>query len=112
MKIPVNLFLLRTVSVYANAQTWLSYVEDMANTVMAIWKDSFSSGNRKPALIPRCDFAGHTGLLEGAGAGKCLNYIQKIIDYLVDEKGNIPTYKYENLSLDDIAQQETSNYKR
>jgi unsaturated rhamnogalacturonyl hydrolase len=106
MRITFSLFLLITVQAFANAQTKPSYATEMANTVMTIWKDSLSSENGKPAKWTYGQsvvLQGIEGLWKATGDGKYFNYIQKSMDFFIDENGNIRTYKYDNLTLNNIA---------
>ena len=105
MKKTVSLFLLISVSVFANAQPKPSYAEGMAKTVMSIWKDSLSSGGRpaKWTYDQSVVLQGIQGLWRTTGDGKYFNYIQKSMDLFVEDNGNIRTYKYDNLTLDNVA---------
>ena len=105
MKKRVFIFLLIVAStVSASAQT-RSYAADMAKTVMTIWRDSLSSGG-KPAkwtYDQSVFLKGIEGLWDATGDGQYFNYIQKSMDFFVDDKGNIRTYKYEDFTLDNIT---------
>jgi unsaturated rhamnogalacturonyl hydrolase len=105
MKKTVSLFLLISVSVFANAQAKPSYAEGMAKTVMSIWKDSLSSDGRpaKWTYDQSVVLQGIQGLWRATGDGKYFNYIQKSMDLFVEDNGNIRTYKYDNLTLDNVA---------
>ena len=105
MKKTVSLFLLISVSVFANAQAKPSYAEGMAKTVMSIWKDSLSSGGRpaKWTYDQSVVLQGIQDLWRTTGDGKYFNYIQKSMDLFVEDNGNIRTYKYDNLTLDNVA---------
>jgi unsaturated rhamnogalacturonyl hydrolase len=105
MKKRVSIFLLFVVSiVYASAQT-ISYAADMAKTVMTIWKDSLSM-NGKPAKWSYDQgvfLKGIEGLWNATGDGKYFDYIQKSMDFFVDEKGDIRTYNAGEFTLDNIT---------
>ncbi|HEY8658439.1 MAG TPA: glycoside hydrolase family 88 protein [Hanamia sp.] len=105
MKKTVSLFLLISVSVFANAQAKPSYAGGMAKTVMSIWKDSLSSDGRpaKWTYDQSVVLQGIQGLWRTTGDGKYFNYIQKSMDLFVEDNGNIRTYKYDNLTLDNVA---------
>src|SRR5450759_1790427 len=104
MKRTVFIFLLIVLTtISASAQT-RSYAADMAKTVMTIWKDSLSL-NGKPAKWTYDQgvfLKGIEGLWNATGDGKYFAYIQKSMDFFVDDKarlndevgqGNIRTYK-------------------
>ena len=105
MKKIISLFLLISVSVFVNAQEKPSYAEEMAKTVMSVWKDSLSSGGRpaKWTYDQSVVLQGIEGLWQATGDGKYFNYIQKSMDLFVENNGNIRTYKFDNLTLDNIA---------
>jgi len=102
-KIPV-FFLLVLASFVANAQKTNSYAEDMAKTVMTIWKDSMTSGSRpaKWTYDQGVILKGIEGLWEATGDGKYFEYIQKSMDVFVDDEGNIRTYKFDDYNLDNV----------
>ncbi|MEO8415784.1 MAG: glycoside hydrolase family 88 protein [Ginsengibacter sp.] len=102
----VFLFLLMSMSFFAGAQRGISYAKEMANTAMSVWNDSVSSANGQSAkwnYDQSVVLQGIAGLWKATGDGKYFNYIQKSMDRLIDDDGNIPTYKYENFTLDNIA---------
>ena len=105
MKRTVFIFLLIVLTtISASAQT-RSYAADMAKTVMTIWKDSLSL-NGKPAKWTYDQgvfLKGIEGLWNATGDGKYFAYIQKSMDFFVDDKGNIRTYKPEEFTLDNIT---------
>ena len=105
MKKTVSLFLLISVSFFTNAQAKPSYAGGMAKTVMSIWKDSLSSDGRpaKWTYDQSVVLQGIQGLWRATGDGKYFNYIQKSMDLFVEDNGNIRTYKYDNLTLDNVA---------
>ncbi|HEY5392127.1 MAG TPA: glycoside hydrolase family 88 protein, partial [Hanamia sp.] len=77
-KIPV-FFLLVLTSFVANAQKTNSYAEDMAKTVMTIWKDSMTTDNRpaKWTYDQGVILKGIEGLWEETGEGKYFDYMKK-----------------------------------
>ena len=105
MRIILRLCLIIAVPVFANAQSKISYAQEMANTVIAIWKDSLSSSGRPAKWTYDQDLIlqGIQGLWKATGDGKYFNYIQKSMDFFVDENGDIRTYQFDNLTLDNIA---------
>ncbi|MDQ6763728.1 MAG: glycoside hydrolase family 88 protein [Bacteroidota bacterium] len=89
----------------ANAQSQHSYSQDMAATVMHIWKDSLSLEGKpaKWAYDQDVILQGIQGLWKATGDGKYFNYIQKSMDFFLDDSGNIRSYKFDNLTLDNIT---------
>lgn len=94
------------VSVFASAKAQgRSYAEDVAKTVMTIWKDSLSI-NGKPAKWTYDQGVFLTGienLWRSTGEKKYFDYIQKSMDFFVDDNGNIRTYKYDDFTLDNVT---------
>lgn len=80
------------------------YSEKIAATVMHNWKDSFSIDN-KPARWSYdmgVILKGFEGLWMNTGNGDYFRYIQKQVDYFVDDTGHIKTYSPEEYNLDNI----------
>ncbi|HUS03037.1 MAG TPA: glycoside hydrolase family 88 protein, partial [Chitinophagaceae bacterium] len=104
MKRSIIILLLIVPTISASAQTHF-YAADMAKTVMTIWKDSLSSGGR-PArwTYDQAVFLkGIEGLWKATGDGKYFDYIQKSMDFFVDDKGNIRTYKADEFNIDNVT---------
>jgi unsaturated rhamnogalacturonyl hydrolase len=78
--------------------------EQMATTVMQIWKDSFSLEGRpaKWTYDMGVILKGVEGIWLKTGDVRYFNYIQKQIDALVQADGTIKTYKFEDYNLDNI----------
>ncbi len=98
----VLLWLLCLTVTNAGAQ---SLSEKMAATVMTIWKDSLFSGPGKPAKWTYDQgviLKGIEGLWYKTGDAKYFNYMQKCMDFFVDDKGGIRTYKQSDYNLDNI----------
>ena len=96
------LLLLSGVKMHAQSR---SYAQDMAKTVMTIWKDSLSSGG-KPArwTYDQAVFLkGIEGVWKATGEGKYFDYIQKSMDLFVDNNGNIRTYKSDDYNIDNVT---------
>src|SRR5579875_3721132 len=76
----------------------------MANTVMSIWKDSLSQNGRpaKWTYDQGVVLKGIEGLWQNTGEGKYFYYIQKSMDFFVDDNGNIRTYKPDEFTLDNV----------
>ena len=92
------------ISVCASAQT-KSYAADMAKTVMTIWKDSLIIAGR-PARWTYDQgvyLKGFEDLWKATSDKKYFDYIQSSMDFFVNDKGEIRTYKYEDFTLDNIA---------
>jgi unsaturated rhamnogalacturonyl hydrolase len=80
------------------------YSEKVAATVMNTWKDSFSlgNGNARWAYDMGVILKGFEGLWMNTGNGEYFNYIQKQMDYFVDDSGNIKTYHVDEYNIDNI----------
>lgn len=79
--------------------------EKMAATVMTIWKDSLFTDPSKPAKWTYDQgviLKGIEGLWHRTGDSKYFNYMQKCMDFFVDDKGNIRTYKASDYNLDNV----------
>lgn len=84
------------------AQTWS---EKMAQTVMTLWKDSLYTDPAKPARWTYDQgviLKGIEGLWYNTGDGKYFNYLQKCMDFFVNDKGEIRTYKASDYNLDNV----------
>lgn len=84
------------------AQTWS---EKMAKTVMTIWKDSLYTDPAKPAKWTYDQgviLKGIEGLWYQTGDGKYFAYMQKCMDFFVNEKGEIRTYKQSDYNIDNV----------
>ena len=104
MKKIVSILFLLFVFAFANAQPH-SYAADVAKTVMTIWKDSLST-NGKPAKWTYDQgvvLKGIENLWKATASKKYFDYIQKSMDFFVDDKGNIRTYKFDEFTLDNVT---------
>jgi len=104
MKKTGTIVLLLFVFACSKAQT-RSYAADVAKTVMTIWKDSLSI-NGKPAKWTYDQgllLTGIENLWRSTGERKYFDYIQKSMDFFVDDNGNIRTYHYDDFTLDNIT---------
>ena len=84
------------------AQSWS---EKMAETVMTIWKDSLYSAPGRPAKWTYDQgviLKGIEGLWYKTGDAKYFNYMQKSMDFFVNEKGEIRTYKQSDYNIDNV----------
>jgi unsaturated rhamnogalacturonyl hydrolase len=80
------------------------YSRALAETAMAIWKDSFSLDN-KPAKWTYDQgviLKGIEGVWNATGDGKYFRYIQRSMDFFVDKDGNIKTYKQDEFNIDNV----------
>ena len=87
---------------YLQAQ---STAEKMAATVMTIWKDSLFTDPSKPAKWTYDQgviLKGIEGLWYKTGDGKYFNYMQKCMDFFVNDIGEIRTYKASDYNLDNV----------
>jgi unsaturated rhamnogalacturonyl hydrolase len=103
MKKPALVGVLIFAFVVSKAQSG-SYAADMAKTVMTVWKDSMSNG--KPArwtYDQSVILRGIEGLWRATGEKEYFDYIQKSMDFFVDDNGNIRTYRSDELTLDNVA---------
>jgi unsaturated rhamnogalacturonyl hydrolase len=86
----------------ANAQ---SYGEQMAATVMKTWKDSVTA-EEKEKLKWNYDqgviLQGIEGLWYKTSNPRYFQYIQNCMDNMIDDAGNIRTYKQEDYNIDNI----------
>ncbi|MGI8634307.1 MAG: glycoside hydrolase family 88 protein, partial [Segetibacter sp.] len=85
-----------------NAQQWSS---KMAGTVMTIWKDSMKMEDGKPVkwAYDQCVvLKGIEGLWLRTGDKKYFDYIQKSMDFFVNDDGSIRTYKLSNYNIDNV----------
>ncbi len=100
-----RLFMIMMIPFFANAQAKISYAQSIGNTIMTTWEDSLSSPGKPAKWTYDQDviLQGMQGLWKATGNGKYFNYIQKSMDFFVDETGAIRTYGFDNLTLDNIA---------
>jgi unsaturated rhamnogalacturonyl hydrolase len=105
MKKSINLLIGVTMSVtLANAQT-KPYSQQMAATVMAIWKDSFSMRPGQPARWSYDQgviLKGIEGIWNATGNGDYFRYIKNCLDFYVQEDGNIKGYRPDEFNIDHI----------
>lgn len=87
-----------------NAQT-TPYSQQMAATVMTIWKDSFSLRPGQPARWSYDQgvmLKGIEGIWNATGNGEYFRYIQKCMDHYVQEDGGIKGYRPDEFNIDHI----------
>jgi unsaturated rhamnogalacturonyl hydrolase len=96
------LFAFSVNSMHVSAQ---SLSEKMAATVMTIWKDSLFSAPGRPArwtYDQAVILKGIEGLWYKTGDAKYFNYMQKSMDFFVNDKGEIRTYKQSDYNIDNV----------
>ncbi len=77
--------------------------EQLAQTVMHIWKDSFALGNQaKWSYDMGVILKGFEGIWRNTGDVTYYNYIQKQMDYFVQDDGTIKTYHPDEYNIDHI----------
>ncbi len=79
--------------------------QKMAATVMNTWKDSFALGTDRPAKWTYDQgviLKGIEGVWKKTGDPLYFQYIQKSMDFFVDEKGDIKTYKGTEYNIDNV----------
>ncbi len=105
MRTLFSLLLIITIPVLAHAQNRGLYAKEMANTVMKLWSDSLPAEGKPAKWTHDQDviLQGIQGLWKSTGDGKYFSYIQKRIDFFLNDSSNIRTYKFDNLKLNDIA---------
>ncbi len=82
-----------------------SYSEQMAQTVMTIWKDSLSMGSGRPvrwSYDQAVVLKGIEGLWLKTADRKYFDYMQKSMDHFVNDNGDIRTYKQEEHNIDNV----------
>jgi unsaturated rhamnogalacturonyl hydrolase len=104
MKKAGTIFLLMLVTVFAKAQQ-SSYAQAVAKTAMRLWPDSFSLKAGSPARWSYDQgviLKGIEGIWNKTGDAQWFNYIQKSMDFYVQEDGTIKGYKPEEFNIDHI----------
>ena len=107
MKKTIIIFLLIVVTTISASAQKRSYAADMAKTVMTVWKDSFGMQPGRPvkwSYDQSVVLKGIEGLWYATGDVSYFNYIQRMIDFYVDDKGHIRTYELDEYNIDHIAQ--------
>lgn len=91
-------------TITAGAQS-MPYSQQMAATVMKIWKDSFSLREGQPARWSYDQgviLKGIEGIWNATGNGDYFRYIQKCMDFYVQEDGSIKGYRPAEFNIDHI----------
>ena len=82
-----------------------SYAQDLANTAIQIWPDSFAVKPGNPAKWSYDQgviLKGIEGIWQKTGEGKWFNYIQKQMDYFVRDDGSIKGYRPDEYNIDHV----------
>ncbi len=93
------IFLFCCIAATIKAQSTGSYAQEMAKTVMTLWKDSLAN---KWTYDQGVVYGGFEALWRNTGNADFFNYIQKNIDYYVNDDGTIKTYDKENYNIDNV----------
>ena len=101
MKKIISVFFLVGIVCSAVAQQ-KSYSQQMAQTAMNIWPDSFSvkGGKARWSYDQGVILKGIEGVWKLYGEGKYFNYIQHSMDFYVQDDGNIKDYKRDEFNID------------
>ncbi|MFL9482544.1 glycoside hydrolase family 105 protein [Chitinophagaceae bacterium LWZ2-11] len=77
----------------------------MSKTAMTIWRDSLAGAEAKPvrwAYDQGVVLKGIEGVWHKTGEKKYFDYMQKSMDFFVNDKGEIRTYKLEDYNIDNV----------
>lgn len=89
----------------AGAQTGVRHSQQLAATAMNIWKDSFSLRPGQPARWSYDQgviLKGIEGIWNATGDGDYFRYIQRQMDFYVQEDGSIKGYRPDEYNIDHI----------
>ncbi|WPV02047.1 glycoside hydrolase family 88 protein [Mucilaginibacter sp. cycad4] len=98
------LFIIAIFSQYSlvlQAQNKQPYSQRMAQTVMTIWKDSLTTGD-KWTYDQGVILKGIEGVWQQTGDKKYFSYIQQCMDRYVTPDGNIRTYRQADYNIDNV----------
>jgi unsaturated rhamnogalacturonyl hydrolase len=95
-RITTIVFLLTTFTALAQNKNWSA---QMASTVMNTWKDSFST---KWSYDQGVILKGFEGLWLNTSDVKYYNYMQKSMDFFVNDDGSIKSYKQDEYNIDNV----------
>ncbi|MBP8067125.1 MAG: glycoside hydrolase family 88 protein [Pedobacter sp.] len=103
----ISLVTLIVGSFLAKAQQNRSLSQQMAATVMTIWKDSLNLDPSKPkpvkwAYDQGVVLEGIDGIWKRTGQGEYFKYMQKSMDFFVTNEGTINRYKQADYNIDNI----------
>ncbi|RYF84010.1 MAG: glycoside hydrolase family 88 protein, partial [Chitinophagaceae bacterium] len=97
--------LLLTIVCFSTQAQLHSYAQDVAMTAMKIWPDSFAVKPGNPAKWSYDQgviLKGIEGIWNRTGDGKWFNYIQKQMDYFINDDGTIKGYKPDEYNIDHV----------
>jgi unsaturated rhamnogalacturonyl hydrolase len=87
------------IAIASKAQPNISYGQEMARTVMTLWKDSLAHiWTYDQGVV----YGGFEALWRNTGNADYFNYIKKNIDYYVNDDGTIKTYNKEDYNIDNV----------
>lgn len=91
-------------AVIAQAQQPLLYAQQMAQTAMNLWPDSFKikPGNARWSYDQGVILKGIEAVWKLNGQGEYFKYIQHSMDFYVNDDGSIKDYKKEDFNIDNI----------
>jgi unsaturated rhamnogalacturonyl hydrolase len=93
------LILFCCINAVSNAQPAISYAQEMANTVITLWKDSLAhQWTYEQGIV----YSGFEALWRNTGNGDYFNYIKKNIGDYVNDDGTINTYDKAGYNLDNV----------
>jgi unsaturated rhamnogalacturonyl hydrolase len=103
----VAVFTLLSLSVPSSAQQNKPLAEQMANTVMEIWKDSLNLDPAHPkpvkwAYDQGVILEGIDGLWKRTANNEYFKYMQKSMDFFVTKEGTINRYKQADYNIDNV----------
>lgn len=89
-------------NVYATSAQTKPYSQQMSQTAMNLWPDSFKikPGNARWSYDQGVILKGIEGVWKLYGEGKYFNYIQHSMDFYVQDNGTIKDYKKEEFNID------------
>src|SRR5512138_3434251 len=79
--------------------------QEMSNTSMSLWKDSFTMDASRPARWSYDQgviLKGIEGVWNRTGDAKYFKYIQHAMDVFVTKDGDVRTYKQEDFNIDNV----------
>ena len=101
----LTIYLLLTIVCFTSQAQQHSYAQDLANTAIKRWPDSFSVTPGNPARWSYDQgviLKGIEGIWKATGEGKWFNYIQKQMDYFIQDDGTIKGYRPDEYNIDHV----------
>jgi unsaturated rhamnogalacturonyl hydrolase len=101
----LTIYFLLTIVCFSSQAQQHSYAQDLANTAIKRWPDSFSVTPGNPARWSYDQgviLKGIEGIWRATGDGKWYSYIQKQMDYFVKEDGTIKGYRPDEYNIDHV----------